>query len=145
MKKQAFFRIVLPVLFLVFAGVPAFAQSPDNLMTVQVPFDFQVGEKSLPAGKYTIKRDPQMPKLLLIQCPEQKISAAVYALPLNLPKEPARNSLTFKQYGNKHFLAEVKILGRGAGYELIRSKAEQKLAHNMEAKAIHAIPQTSQK
>lgn len=143
LKKQTLYRIALPVLFLLFGSLSASAQSLENLMTIQVPFDFQVGEKSLPAGKYVIKRDPQMPKLLLIQCPEQNILVAVYTITLDLPKEPARTSLTFKEYGEKHFLTEVKVQGRGVGYALTRSKAEQKLAQGANAKTIRAIPSSA--
>jgi hypothetical protein len=96
-------------------------------MSVQVPFDFQVGEKLLPAGKYVIKRDPQMPKLLLIQSTEQNILAAAHTITLDLPKEPARTSLTFTEYGGKHFLSEVKVRGRGVGYALTKSKKEGRI------------------
>ncbi len=139
MKKQTFFRIAMPVLFLFLASFPASAQSLENLMTVQVPFDFQVNEKQLPAGKYVIKRDPQTPQFLQIHCPERNVSVIVYTIPLNLPKEPARTSLTFKEYGEKRFLSEVRVLGRGVGYGLTRSKAEHRLARNTEAKTKRAI------
>jgi hypothetical protein len=108
-------------------------------MTIQVPFDFHVNDELLPAGKYVIKRDPQMPQLLLIQCVERNISVMVHVIPLSLSKEPARTSLTFKEYGGKHFLSEVKVLGRGAGYALTRSKAEHRLAKLAGAKTIRAI------
>ena len=140
MKKQVFFCLLAPILFLFFASVSVSAQSMENLMTVQVPFDFQVGEKTLPAGRYVIKRDPQMPKLLLIQCPEKKILVATYTMTLSLPKEPARASLSFKEYQGKHFLAEVKLLGRGDGYVLARSKTEQKLAQSTKVNNIYATP-----
>lgn len=140
MKKQTLYCIAVSTLFLFFGSLPAFAHSMEHLMSVQVPFDFQVGEKLLPAGKYVIKRDPQMPKLLLIQCPEQNILAAVYIITLDLPKESARTSLTFKEYGEKHFLTEVKVQGRGVGYALTRSKSEQRLARIAESKTIRAIP-----
>lgn len=140
MKMQTFFRIAMPVLFLFFAGFPASAQFLENLMTVQIPFDFQVNEKQLPAGKYVIKRDPQTPQCLQIHGSEQKVAVIVYTIPLNLPKEAARTSLTFKGYGEKRFLSEVRVLGRGVGYELTRSKSEHRLARNTEAKTNRAIP-----
>lgn len=143
LKKQTFYRIAVSVLFLFFGSLPAFAQSLENLMTVQVPFDFQVGEKTFPAGKYVIKRDPQTPQLLQIHCPERNIAVIVYTITLNLPKESARTSLTFKEYGEKHFLSEVRVVGRGVGYELTRSKAEHQLARKTEPKTLHAIPKAT--
>lgn len=140
MKKQAFYQIAATTLFLFVCSLPVSAQSLENLMTVQIPFEFQVGEKSLPAGKYVIKRDPQLPKFLQLQCPERKISVTVYTIPLNLPKEPARTSLTFMEYGEKHFLSEVKIWGRDVGYALVRSKTEHRLAQSLRTKTLRTIP-----
>lgn len=145
MKKQTFTQIAVAILFLFLCSLPAYAQSLENLMTVQIPFEFQVGEKSLPAGKYVIKRDSQLPKLLQIQCPERKISVTVYTIPLNLPKEPTRTSLTFTEYGEKHFLSEVKIWGRDLGYALTKSKTEHRLAQNLGSKTIRTIPNSSAK
>lgn len=140
MKKQTLYCIAVSILFLLFGRLSASAQSLENLMSVQVPFDFQVGEKLLPAGKYVIKRDPQLPKLLLIHSTEQNILAAAYTITLDLPKEPARTSLTFAEYGGKHFLSEVKVQGRGVGYALPKSKIEHSLAKLSGPKSIRAIP-----
>ncbi|MGH9851117.1 MAG: hypothetical protein ACREBD_14860 [Blastocatellia bacterium] len=106
-------------------------------MTIQIPFDFQVGAKLLPAGKYVIKRDPQTPQLLLIQGAEQNTLVTVHTITLDLSQEPARPGLTFRGYGKQRFLAEVKILGRGVSYALLKSKAERRLARLAEAKAIY--------
>ncbi len=112
-------------------------------MTIQIPFDFQVNDELLPAGKYDIKRDPQMPQVLLIRCADRNISVMVHVISLNLSKEPTRTSLTFKEYGGKHFLSEVKVLERAIGYTLTRSKAEHKLAKLAEAKTIRTISKGS--
>ncbi|HEX9001895.1 MAG TPA: hypothetical protein VGB07_18450 [Blastocatellia bacterium] len=145
MNKQIFFRIAMPALFLFLISIPASAQSLENLMTVQVPFSFQVNEKQLPAGKYVIKRDPQTPQFLQIHCPEQHVSVLVFTMPLNLPKEAARTSLTFKEYGENRFLSEVRVRGRGVGYGLTRSKAELRLARNTKANTNRAFPDSAPK
>jgi len=138
MKKQTLYRIALSVLFLFCGKLPASAHSLEHLMTIQVPFDFQVGEKLLPAGKYVIKRDPQTPQLLLIQGAEQNTLAIVQTITLEMSQEPARGSLTFKRYGEQRFLSEVKVSKYGYGYSLIKSKAEQRLAQLAEARTIRA-------
>ncbi len=139
MKKQIPYCIAVLILVLFFGSMPASAHSLEHLMTIQVPFDFQVNEELLPAGKYDIKRDPQMPQVLLIRCAERNISVMVHVISLNLSKEPTRTSLTFKEYGRKHFLSEVKVLERAIGYTLTRSKAEHRLAKLAKAKTIHTI------
>jgi hypothetical protein len=139
MKKQTLYHIAVLVLFLFFGSLTASAH-PEFLMTVQVPFDFQVNEKLLPAGKYEIQRDPLNPRILVIQSPERKIWVAVHTIPHSLSKEPAQTSLLFTEYGAKHFLSEVTVLGREDGFALVKSKAERKLAQTAEAKNIHATP-----
>lgn len=128
MKKQTLSGFALTVLFLVFGAGTTPAQSLEKLMTIQVPFDFQVDSKVLPAGEYVIKRDPQMPQHLQIQSPKRKISVIVFTSPLTLTKTMAKPSLAFKEYGEKRFLAEVRDSKYGYGYALIRSKAERELA-----------------
>lgn len=140
MKKQTLYHIAVLVLFLCFGRLPASAQSLEYLMTIQVPFEFQVNEQLLPAGKYVIKRDPQTPQLLLIQSTEQNIGVTVHTIPHSLPEYPTRGSLTFQEYDEKHFLSEVKLLGRGDGYALIKSKAERRLAQIAKATTTHTIP-----
>ncbi len=128
MKKQMLYHIAVSVLFLVFGGISASAQSHEQLMTVQVPFDFQVGRTLLPAGKYLIKRDSQNPQILQIQSSDQKIWALVNTFPLSPSKRQSGTSLMFKGYDDKHFLSEVRFSSEGTGYLLIESKAERKLA-----------------
>lgn len=140
MKKQILFHIAASILFLFIGRAPAFAQTQEFLTTFHVPFDFQIGGKLLPAGTYTVKRDLQIPHVLRIICPEQKLWMTFQTIPHNLSEQPSRSSLIFKKYGSTHFLSEVMVLGRGEGYTLIRSKAERRLAHATPAKTIQAIP-----
>jgi hypothetical protein len=140
MKKQILFCIAASFLLLVIGRSPASAGSLGYLMKAQIPFDFQVSGKRLPAGKYLIKLDPLMPQLLLIECPEQNIWVIVHTIPRNLSKNPARASLIFRGYDEKYFLSEVRVLGRGDGYALIRSKAERRLAQIAKEKTSRTIP-----
>ena len=140
MKKQTLYRIAVSVLFLSFGRLPASALSLEYLTTVQIPFEFQVNEKLLPAGKYVVKRDTHSPQLLLIQCPEQNIWMTVHTIPHRLSGQPARTSMVFMEYGEDHFLSEIKVLGLGDGYALIKSKSERRLAQIAKAKAIQANP-----
>jgi len=143
MKKQTLYYIAVVALFLFIGRLPASAVSPEYLMTVQVPFEFQVNEKLLPAGNYVIKRDPQTPQILMIQCPEQNIWATVHTIPHSLSEGTVRTSLIFKEYDEKYFLSEVRVLGRGDGYALTQSKAERRLAQIAKAKTSRAVPNSA--
>lgn len=128
MKKTMLYSVAMSMLVLFCCGLPASAQSLERLMTAQIPFDFQVGEKQLPAGEYTIKRDPRMTGLLVLEGQRRQTLVTVYSFPLHQPKESDRLSLIFKEYDGTHFLAEVKIAERGYGYALAKSKTERRLA-----------------
>ncbi|MBS1791790.1 MAG: hypothetical protein JST85_29050 [Acidobacteria bacterium] len=128
MKKQTIYGIALSFLFLLFGGLKVSAQSTEYLMTVQVPFDFQVNGKVLPAGQYTVKRNQQMPTLLLIQSSERGIYLFTQITSLDGTEKRSKSSLVFKEYDQQHFLSEVRFPGTGSRFVLSESKAERKLA-----------------
>jgi len=140
MKKQTLCGVATSVLFLFFGRLPAFALSQQHLITVQVPFEFQVNEKLLPAGKYVIKRDSQNPQVLMIQCPERNVWVTVHTLQHSLWEQSAQTSLIFKEYGEKRFLSEIRVPARGEGYALIMSKTERRLAQAAKATNARATP-----
>ena len=137
MKSQkTLYRIALSLLFIFSVGLPASAQSSGYQMTVQVPFEFQVDGKLMPAGHYVIKRLSQTSQFLLIQSAARETSVVVPIISTNLSRKPNRSSLTFKLYGEKHVLSEVKNTKYNSVYSLIGSKDQRKLALAAEASAI---------
>lgn len=135
MKKQMIYGIALSVLLLVTGSLKASAQSTEFIMTVQVPFEFQVSGKTLPAGQYTIKRNQQMPTLLLIQSAERGIYLFTQIASLEVSEKRSKSSLVFKEYDQQHFLSEVRFPGAGSRFVLSESKAERKLAQDAGAGA----------
>jgi len=131
MKKQTLSFIAGAMLLLCAGRLPAAAQ---DMATVQIPFDFQVHDQLLPAGKYVVKRDPQAPQWLLIQSLDRKRQAhvLVHTIPHQLPNYQAKTSMVFRKYGERQFLAEVRLVGHGDGFALIKSKAERELAQAKE-------------
>jgi hypothetical protein len=131
MKKHTL-SLIAGTVFLLCGGLPAVAQ---DIVKVQVPFDFQVNWQQLKAGEYTIKRDPQEPRRLTIQSSGRKVWVVVNTIPHRLSKDPTQPSLLFRSYGEQHFLAEVWVTGNKDGYALIKSKAERRLARMAKADA----------
>ena len=143
MKQQTFYRIAFALLFLCCGGLSASAQSTHSLMSAQIPFEFQVNKKVLPAGRYEVKRDPLRPQLLLIQSRERKAGAGVLVATLDRAQELTQSRLIFKEYGGKRFLAGVWSRELALKYALPVSKTERKLRHLAEAITINAIPDGS--
>ena len=109
-------------------AAPALAQTA--AMKVDVPFDFIVNGKTLPAGEYRVDAMPTSSGTIAIRSTEQ--SAKIVALTNSCESLEAADTskLVFHRYGNQYFLAQVWSLGNSEGRELPRSRAEREIASN---------------
>ncbi|PYV39128.1 MAG: hypothetical protein DMG06_24045 [Acidobacteria bacterium] len=128
MKKQAYrsFATFL-LLSLIWAAPSLYAQS--SPMTFKIPFHFNVGKTSLPAGDYTVK--PVSPAALLIRSEDCRSSAIVLTISAQTSQVREKGTLVFNQYGDHYFLSKVWHPGNNMGRELLPSKLERELAQNM--------------
>jgi hypothetical protein len=91
----------------------------------QVPFDFVANSKTVPAGECTIAVVVSSGQtLLLISSGKQHVFAVPNAD--ESPKASQETALVFRQYGDRYFLAGIKVEGR-IGYQLPKSKLEGEL------------------
>jgi len=110
--------------------VSANAQSTSTVRA-DIPFDFIVGDQTLPAGKYMVNSATSDGHALNIRTREGK------SLALVLTHEAAQHSqkriarMVFHRHGQQYFLAEVWS-GESYGRQLFQSKRElqQELASN---------------
>ena len=131
--NQSAFRIMLSF-FLAVACASVSAQSIENKLSVKIPFDFIVGEQTLPAGKYTFRHLPGMPDKLAIQSADRQARAVVWSTLTETRQAPAKTTLVFRNYGDQRFLAEVWVHGDKNGGILVQSRAERELAQRTSAK-----------
>ena len=126
------FAATLGLFLLLAAFTAAHAQSVRRAV-VHVPFDFYAGQQLMPAGRYSVRPISQDgAKMLLIQSEDGRTSAAVLTDAAGGPAPARGSSLTFRQYGDRYFLAQVFLTG-AAGRELPASKAEKKLRGGLRA------------
>ena len=104
--KAHFLKVLLPVFAFAALALSAKAQVPDQL-NVNVPYQFVVGGKTMPAGMYHLRRgsDSDVAQLVLT-------SFENHTGILLLPSEwaDARTdaaSLTFEQINGQHFLSKI--------------------------------------
>lgn len=92
------------VLCMVLLGTAAFAAAQSNLR-VEVPFAFQVGNRVLPAGTYSVTRifDGD-PSLLALTGVHTKARVNVYGSPTH---DRPGASLSFLRYGETYFLTAI--------------------------------------
>ena len=115
-------RIVL-LLAVALCAVAVHAQS-GPMLKATIPVDFVIGERSLPAGVYTVKSfgsnvegwyDENGRGLLLIN-----------TIPMGKEAEPNTAKLVFHRYGETYFLREV--WSGGASYEVRAGDREHRMA-----------------
>jgi hypothetical protein len=122
MKKQIT-RTLLGSFAVLVLAAGAQAQSAGG-MEVQIPFDFVAGQKQMPAGKYTVRRVRVDSQGALVIKGEGNGAAAVVMTSTG-DENPARAALTFRQHGERYFLALVSIPGTASVRELAPSRAER--------------------
>ena len=124
MKKNLIAVVTLGLML----AAPALAQTAS--MKVNVPFDFIVNGKTLPAGEYQVDTLSTSASTIAIRNAEK--SAKLVALTNGCESsEAADNSkLVFHRYGSEYFLAQVWTGGSTEGRELPRTKAEREIARS---------------
>ena len=99
-----------------------------------VPFSFHIGNTVLPAGEYVVRPVSSGSKALQIQNSEPK-GKSVMCVTSSVQANSAQNTqLVFHRYGSTYFLSQIWA-GNGlrSGTELVPSKAERTVAHQMAA------------
>lgn len=133
MKKEmlkGFTMLMLMVaLALATAVVSANAQSP-NTVRANIPFEFVVGDKTLPAGKYFVTATNAAGDALMIQGADNGKAA----IRLSVRTEPDRKNtharLVFHRYGQNYFLAEVWS-GESTGRQIVKSRQERAIEREL--------------
>jgi hypothetical protein len=131
---------LLAVMMIVAAGASAKAQSLDYRLTANIPFDFSVADKKLPAGKYWISRAQQSQGDTIVQIRGAEGNANVVRLtiPVNSHMPMRSASLIFNRYGEEYFLSEVWTKGGSIGRGLLKSRAERELERKAQDNQIAA-------
>lgn len=131
MKNQALRTILMFGVLAVLAMSSIQAQTSEVQMA-NIPFEFSVGNKSFPAGRYRVTRlNPQSDKAaLLISSMDGRKSRIVLTLPIQAGRTREQGRLVFSRYEDQYFLSEVWAPADSIGFELPKSRSERTLARN---------------
>ena len=127
MKRQAISLISLLSLLLV-AG-SAIAQS--GPVRSNVPFDFTVEGKTIPAGTYTIGHVGRGPELLLLESQDGKMHMIVGSNSAENLNGADKTKLVFNRYKDQYFLSEIWVQGANSGRHIPQTKREKELAKEL--------------
>jgi hypothetical protein len=122
------------------SALAASAQNPRNVV-VNIPFDFTVKGKTLPAGEYIISRASTADKPgLMMQRKDGESSAIVLTKSVESSKNQRESRLVFSRYGEHYFLSQVWTAGDMEGRELYKTNQERSL--EVELAKNNAKPET---
>ena len=126
MKRQAYTMIAL----LVLVGSMAVAAQAQSIgrseLRANIPFEFNVGDKTMPAGEYTVTQVNPSSDRAALQLRSKDGRHAVMILMNNVigkANESAR--LVFNRYGSESYFAEAWTSSESNGLQAPRSKAER--------------------
>jgi hypothetical protein len=115
-------------LMLLATPIVAVAQlSSSQTIVTQVPFEFMVANKYVPAGECIVQRAGMNSSVLVVRNFAAGRGAFSQTIPGDTKKPATAYALVFHKYGDLHVLAAVKIAGSSATIELPKSKAEMEL------------------
>jgi hypothetical protein len=129
MKKQAFGIFAMLSLLLVLTAASVNAQSTRR--SINIPFSFTVGQKTLPAGEYTvepIRRESH--SVWLVQTKSGHSSVLFTTIPVWASEPQEKTKLVFNKYDGQYFLSQIWTSGDNSGRELRMSRLEGELAKN---------------
>ena len=129
--RKAYLKIFLTLsLFAILAAVPTASAQSVNEQTASVPFSFNVGDKSFPAGVYRVRQlNPASDRVALeIKSADGRRGKITLTSFVHNNKATERARLVFNRYGEQYFLTEVWTPALDAGLRLPTSRSERTLA-----------------
>lgn len=115
---------MLPVTVLLLSGLMAAQSLTSSSVVANVPFDFMVNNRMIPAGPAVIRAASG--DILAINNFEARQGVLVSSNHANEVKGD-RSVLVFERYGSQYFLSEIRIAGSNLSYKLPKSRAEAEL------------------
>jgi hypothetical protein len=121
MMRKQYLRIVIALIGFAGLGITAKAQAVDQTV-VNIPFEFVVAGKTLPAGNYRVNRVSDTDsRILVLSSFENKVSAVL------LPTEVANSledkpEVTFEQVGDQHLLSKIETADHSFTIPVSRSE-----------------------
>jgi len=120
---------VLCAVVLATAFVSVQAQSLQYRIRVNIPFDFSIANKKLPAGNYSIGRAIQNSDNTVLSILDGRghTKEARLSIPVLAAEAKNQATLVFHRYGDEYFLYQVWTAGETTGRQFLKSSAERAL------------------
>lgn len=133
MKKQITSLLAIAILLTMFSATTARAQS-DGLIVANIPFNFMIRDRALPAGEYLFAV-VQLGGANTLKIQSADGHTTIFVLTRSASVKAAKDepTLVFNRYENQYFLAQVYGVEEGALQQLARPRAEEMLTKSATA------------
>ena len=125
--KNAKWILVMTMAVTLLPGLASAQLTSSDRIVAQVPFDFILAGKVVPAGKLTVQMSGAGAKTLIVRSPDAGLTLMTTSSSAELKHAPAQCSLVFTRYGNRYFISGIKLAGDRTSYHLPESKAEAEM------------------
>jgi hypothetical protein len=130
--KQA--KWIVVVTLVVLSGMASAQLNSTSRIVTQVPFEFVVANKIVPAGQCVVQIATMDGRTLTIRNARAEVNLLSTSSQTEARQPASHYALVFNQYGDRYFLSGIKLQGSKIAYRLPESKAEAELrAQNVSA------------
>ena len=123
--KHAKWLVVVTLVEL--SGMAAAQLIGSSKIVAQVPFEFMVANKTVPAGEYVVQAFTMDGNTLVIRNAEAKVGLVSTSSQSEGKQDASNYALVFKHYGDRYFLSGIRLQGSKITYRLPESKLEAEL------------------
>lgn len=118
----------------VLSGMAAAQLIGSTRVVAQVPFEFMVANKTVPAGECEVQAITMDGQTLVIRNAEARVGLFSRSSQAEGKQSASNYAMVFKHYGDRYFLSGIKLQGSKITYRLPESKVEAELrAQNVSA------------
>jgi hypothetical protein len=126
---------LLCAILLVTVVASAQGQTLGSRVSAHIPFDFSIGDKKLPSGKYSVGRARYNSDDVVISVEDEsgRSKAIRTSIPVLTRDITSKAKLVFHRYGDQYFLYQVWPAGASTGRQFLRSRTEREVRENLAA------------
>ena len=137
--KKNIINVVVTLFFLITLGAETGqAQTYRNQFKSYIPFQFNIGEQTLPAGEYRIERINRLTSLEILVIRHVATGRSMFVTASSTEgKREEMTQLVFHRYGEISYLAQLKGVEPNLDLKLFESRAERALKRERQ-KAVRA-------
>ena len=145
--KKRLYKVVTVIALLIVAGLSsANAQTPSGMqLKANIPFAFNVGNKTMPAGEYSVSCTNPSSDIKVLQLRSRNgHERALVPTGSVIGRSQDDGKLVFSRYGDHYFFAQAWLPSEPIGMQARRSRGEKQLerelaVHNLSKETIAVI------